>query len=139
MPAKDRYHETVKAALIKDGWTIVSEQFYVSSDRRMYIDLEAEHPALAQSIQQQIILVEVKELFEVKSPFEALANAIGKFVLYQEALIEADESKPLYLAVSETSYNEMLKQGLGAKVVKRLAIPLIVFDPAQEIITQWLP
>ncbi|NWF68880.1 MAG: hypothetical protein HXY40_07330 [Chloroflexi bacterium] len=26
MPAKDRYHDTVKRALIKDGWQIAGEQ-----------------------------------------------------------------------------------------------------------------
>lgn len=26
MPAKDRYHDVVKRALIKDGWTIDNEQ-----------------------------------------------------------------------------------------------------------------
>lgn len=27
MPAKDIYHDTVKRALIKDGWTITAENF----------------------------------------------------------------------------------------------------------------
>jgi XisH protein len=42
LPAKDRYHDTVKHALFKDGWTIVDEQVKVRiGRRRLWIDLRA--------------------------------------------------------------------------------------------------
>jgi len=34
MPAKDHYHDSVKRALIKDGWTIDGEQVaFIGSER----------------------------------------------------------------------------------------------------------
>jgi hypothetical protein len=29
MPAKDIYHDAVKNALIKDGWTITADPYYI--------------------------------------------------------------------------------------------------------------
>jgi hypothetical protein len=43
MPAKDHYHETVKNALIKDGWTITHDPLILRlSKKKLYIDLGAE-------------------------------------------------------------------------------------------------
>ena len=39
MPAKDYYHDTVKRALVKDGWIITREQvLFVIADRHVRID-----------------------------------------------------------------------------------------------------
>jgi hypothetical protein len=32
MPAKDKYHEAVKTALIKDGWTITDDPLHIPFD-----------------------------------------------------------------------------------------------------------
>jgi hypothetical protein len=41
--AKDKYHEQVKTALIKDGWTITHDPYKIIIGRRKgYIDLGAE-------------------------------------------------------------------------------------------------
>jgi hypothetical protein len=41
--AKDIYHETVKTALEKDGWTITDELFRLTiGSRSIYIDLGAQ-------------------------------------------------------------------------------------------------
>ena len=43
MSAKDIFHETVKLALIKDGWTITSDPLTIRSDSiKLEIDLGAE-------------------------------------------------------------------------------------------------
>ena len=43
MPAKDIYHDTVKNALIKDGWTITHDPLRLSiDDKNLFIDLGAE-------------------------------------------------------------------------------------------------
>ena len=43
MPAKDIYHETVKNALIKDGWTITDDPLKLTiGSRSLYVDLGAE-------------------------------------------------------------------------------------------------
>jgi hypothetical protein len=74
LPAKDRYHDTVKRALIKAGWTINSEQVRLKiGSRNLWIDIQAsksEHPF--------VILVEVKGFENSPSSVEELSNAIGQ-------------------------------------------------------------
>jgi hypothetical protein len=43
MPAKDFYHETVKTALIKDGWTVADKSLtFMVGKRPAMIDLAAD-------------------------------------------------------------------------------------------------
>ncbi len=49
MPREDKIHEAVKNALIKDDWTILSEQLELEyGDVTGIIDLEAEKPLEAE-------------------------------------------------------------------------------------------
>lgn len=99
MPARDRDHEIVKRALVKDGWSIVREHVkFGVGDRAVFIDMRAEKAADNLSI-----LVEVKEFDNVPSPIMALATALGKYLLYRIALDDAGSLSPLYVAVSRSS------------------------------------
>ena len=42
MPAKDIYHETVKNALIKDGWTITDDHLKLTIREKVYNNLFSE-------------------------------------------------------------------------------------------------
>ncbi|MGC1528545.1 MAG: element excision factor XisH family protein [Phormidesmis sp.] len=45
MPAKDLYHDAVKAALIKDNWAVLADPFRIQyKDIDLYADLAAERP-----------------------------------------------------------------------------------------------
>lgn len=60
MPARDIYHDIVKAALIADGWTITDDPYLLEvGEKNLYIDLGAEH-LIAADKQGQRIAVEVK-------------------------------------------------------------------------------
>jgi hypothetical protein len=60
MPARDRYHDQVKNALIKDGWTITDDPLHVKWGRKdMYVDLGAERLLAAEKGERKIA-VEVK-------------------------------------------------------------------------------
>ena len=49
MPARDLYHDAVKNALVKDGWTITHDPFIVEIEGdRLYIDLGAERVIAAE-------------------------------------------------------------------------------------------
>ena len=88
MPAKDIYHETVKNALIKDGWTITDDPFYVAwVGRDLFVGFGAEK-VLAAEKKGRKIAVEVKS-FVGLSEIEDLKNALGQYVLYRNALILA--------------------------------------------------
>ena len=62
---KDLYHQHVVEALIKDGWTITDDPYYVPiGNRRGYIDLGAEKSVIAAEKQSdndiEKIAVEIK-------------------------------------------------------------------------------
>ena len=60
MPQYDVYHEPVKRALTKDGWTITDDPYVITyKGLRLYAELGAEKPIAAQKLEQKIV-VEVK-------------------------------------------------------------------------------
>jgi hypothetical protein len=60
MSAKDRFHDTVKSALIKEGWTITHDPLYLDFDStRIQIDLAGERLIAAERGLEKIA-VEVK-------------------------------------------------------------------------------
>jgi len=70
MPAKDVFHDTVKAALQKNGWIVIRENFRVQVDDEglaMFIDLTAEKLISAEKAGRKIA-VEVKS-FRERSDF----------------------------------------------------------------------
>jgi XisH protein len=100
MPAKDIYHATVKAALIKDGWTITDDPLNLKiGTRNTAIDLGAEKIIAAERGKEKIA-VEVKS-FISPSPISDLEKAWGQFFLYARALRKRDPTRRLYLAVRQ--------------------------------------
>lgn len=76
MPARDTYHETVKNALIRDGWTITDDPYILSTGlTRVYVDLGAEQPLAAERAGEKIA-VEIKS-FRGKSDMKDLEQALG--------------------------------------------------------------
>ena len=60
MPQRDIYHDVVKNALIKDGWTITHDPLILPyGGRNLYVDLGAEVPIGAEKDDRRIA-VEVK-------------------------------------------------------------------------------
>ena len=132
MPAKDRHHDTVKRALIKDGWIIDDEQVaFIGSERQIVIDLQISKEG------QGIILVEVKGF--QPSMVEALANAIGKMLIYRYILNELTQNIPVWLAVPEFAYQSILTEDMGLTMRRQLGMDLVVFSLEREEIVQWIP
>ena len=76
MPAKDLYHDTVKTALIKDGWTITDDPLSIEvGGRDLFVDFGAEKLLIAQRRNQKIA-VEVKS-FISPSPISDFEQALG--------------------------------------------------------------
>jgi hypothetical protein len=49
LPAKDVYHNAVRNALVKDGWTITHDPYTLTVGRRdVFVDLGAEKPIAAE-------------------------------------------------------------------------------------------
>ena len=79
MPRKDTFHEVVKNALVKDGWTITHDPYTLEYNREtLYVDLGAEAPIGAEKAGRRIA-VEIKS-FLGKSGITDLYNALGQYV-----------------------------------------------------------
>ena len=134
MPTKDRYHDRLKNALIKDQWLITDEQVKLKiGDRRLWIDLQAKHHT-----ENRLILVEVKEMVSA-SQVDDLANSVGQYLMYRVALENKSIPMPLYMAVSTITFRGILSEEIGQLMIERFGISLIVFDPDSEVITEWRP
>jgi hypothetical protein len=80
MPAKDIYHDHVKNALTKDGWTVTHDSLALKWGRKdMYADLGAEK-LLAAEKKERKIAVEVKS-FVGASMIKDLRDALGQYVM----------------------------------------------------------
>lgn len=135
--AKDIYHDTVRTALEKDGWTITDDTFTLSAGKRdVFVDLAAEKPLTAER-QGQKIAVEVKS-FISPSPVKDLQNALGQYILYAELLAVTEPDRLLYLAIREEIYVDFFSEPIVQIVLANHPIKLIIFDPIEEVIVKWI-
>lgn len=138
MPARDIYHDTVKFALQKDGWTVTHDPFPLQiGKKRLSVDLGAERLISAEKGILKIV-IEVKS-FVGQSDVKDLEQALGQYILYRQILNEMGIERSLYLAVSRPTFNSVFTIELGQVLLKNQIIKLIVFDDEREEIVQWIP
>jgi hypothetical protein len=137
MPAKDLFHNSVKNALQKEGWVITHEQMQIKIGTiQMYIDLGAERLIIATKGTEKIA-VEVKSFLE-ESNITNFYPALGQFIYYRAALAEMDPDRKLYLACPLEAYNTFLCLPFNQKLTQQQQIHLLIFNPTEEVITQWI-
>ena len=108
MPARDSSHEAVKQAVINDGWVITDDPYVISyGDRFLFIDLGASR-FIGICRGDQRIAIEIKQ-FKGQSQVTDLEEAIGQYLLYKILLNQVDPDRDLYLAISETTYNDIFR------------------------------
>lgn len=101
--ARDKIHEAVKKSLIKDGWKVTDDPLVLlPNEENISIDLGAEKVLLAERGLEKIA-VEVKT-FDQPSLIYEFHRAIGQYIDYESALIEANEDRLLFMAVSSLIY-----------------------------------
>lgn len=138
MPARDIFHQIVRNALIKDGWTITHDPFPLKIGKRdLSIDLGAEQ-LFAAELGEERIAIEVKS-FLSESEVEDLRNALGQYTLYLDILAVVDPERLLYLAVREAVYRSLFDEPIGKILLHNHRLKLLVFDPQQEVIVEWIP
>lgn len=138
MPAKDIYHNTVKNALIKDGWIITHDPLRIrlARGKNLFVDLGAER-LLAAERGTQKIAVEIKS-FTSPSDMRDLEQAVGQFVLYERLLKRYYSDYILYLAVSEDIRKTVFEEEAGETMIEDNIIRLVSFDPTKEAIVKWI-
>jgi XisH protein len=137
MPARDKVHDIVKNALIKDGWTITDDPLTLKfGNTELYVDLGAEK-VLAAEKEGQKIAVEIKS-FLGKSIIAETQDAIGQFIMYREVLSDYESDRTLFLAISEDVLENDFSEALKNLVLERLKIKVLIFNIETEEITKWL-
>lgn len=138
MPARDTYHDQVKRALIKDGWTITHDPLRLQWGLKdMYVDLGAEQLLAAEKAHRKIA-VEIKS-FVGLSDMDDLENAVGQYVLYHDVLAKLEPERELYLAINEATYADLFSEAIGVLLLENRRVRLLVFDPQEEVIGLWTP
>ncbi|ACK64256.1 XisH protein [Rippkaea orientalis PCC 8801] len=136
MPAKDIFHDTVKKALVKDGWKITDDPLYLDyGGVDMYVDLGVEKIIAAEKNKQKIA-VEIKT-FNRPSLIAEFHTALGQFLNYRLVLENIEPERELDLAVTEDIYETFFTLVFTQKSVAKYQIKLIVYDVNQEVIKQW--
>lgn len=139
---KDFYHQHVIEALLKDGWTITHDPFYVPiGNRRGYIDLGAEKSVIAAEKTSgnhlEKIAVEIKS-FISKSDLNDFEGALGKFQLYFYALEDFEPERMLFLAVPLGFYNRFFNDVFFLKLIKRANLKILIFDEEDKNVDSWI-
>lgn len=138
MAKRDFYHDTVKRALQKDGWTITHDPYTLQRRRKnLYADLGAERLISAEKSLKKIV-VEVKS-FLGESDVKDLEQALGQYVLYRQLLDDIEPQRILYLAVSTKVFSSVFEDGIGDVLLSKGIVRLLVFHIEQEVITAWIP
>lgn len=137
MPKRDIYHQAVKSALLKDGWTITHDPFTLPFGvHNLYVDLGAERIVAAERAGEQIA-VEIKS-FVGASEVADLEQALGQYLLYRSLLQRKEPARMMVLAVPLETFESILSTDLGRAVREDYAPAILVFDPKGEVIQQWL-
>lgn len=141
MPARDLYHNAVKAALVADGWTITHDPYRVEyGGKDVYIDLGAERDAFDVVVGAKRdttrIAVEIKT-FTGPSVLSDLQQALGQYVLYRSWMSRTDPERRLYLAVDTETALGVFDEAFGQIVADDAGMQLIVVDMVMERIVAW--
>lgn len=136
MAAKDIYHDAVRAALTKDGWTITHDPLVLRwGSKDLYVDLGAERLLAAEKAGQRIA-VEVKS-FVSASEVADLEGALGQFILYHDVLGRIEPERTLYLAIRDVVFTDVFQEPIGEILLENNRLRLVVFDPEREEIVTW--
>lgn len=142
MAAKDIYHEIVRIALQKEGWIITDDPYYIRADllglfdAKLQVDLGAEQILAAEKGKQKIA-IEIKSLLGPSLIYD-FHGLVGQHSNYQVCMEEQEKDRILFVAIPQNAYNYLSQQRLFHKIVAKHAINLIIFEPQQMLITEWI-
>ena len=137
MPAKDVYHDSVKNALIKDGWTVLADPYKIKyKDAELFADLAVEKPIALEKDKCKIV-VEVKS-FLSPSPMRDFEVALGQYILYRNMISLTEPEYQIYLAIKDSVYENFFKRDSIKDIAKINQLLLIIIDMEKEEILEWI-
>jgi XisH protein len=137
MSRKDRFHQAVKNALEKDGWTITHDPLSLKiGTLRLQVDLGAEKLIAAQKDNQKIA-VEIKSFLRA-SKITDFYQAFGQFLPYKVALKRIKPERVIYLAIPNSTYEELFGEILIQDLLEEYPVKLIICNPEKEEVQSWI-
>jgi hypothetical protein len=131
MPARDFYHDVVRQALIKDGWTITHDPLKLSwGGKDMFVDLGAEQLLAAEKAERQIA-VEIKS-FLGASEMADLEQALGQYLVYAAVMRMREPTRTLYLAVPHDIWLSIFDEPLGRLLLQTYPVNILSFDSTTQ-------
>jgi XisH protein len=137
MSARDIFHELVRQALEKEQWTITNDPLrFKFGNINFQVDLEAEKLLAAEKAGEKIA-VEIKSFLNPSAITDFYA-ALGQFLCYKLALETVEPDRLLYMSIPLDAYQTFFQYEFTQIAVKRYQLSLVVYDPATEVIVQWI-
>jgi XisH protein len=135
--ARDLFHENVKIALEKEGWTITNDPLsFKIGNVSIQIDLGAERLIAAERGNEKIA-IEIKT-FGSLSFITALYEAIGKYIVYRNVLSLKEPDRTLYLAVPENIYTRFFEEQVIQKTLIEENFKLVIYNQSTQLISKWI-
>lgn len=137
MAAKDKFHQELRASLEKDGWIITHDPYILAMSETNYeVDLGAEKVIAAEK-EGTKIAIELKSFLGESLAYD-FHEAFGQFLEYRIGIEIQEPDRVIYLAMTGTKYEKLMKLTLPTKAIERYKVSLLIFDPEQKIILQWI-
>ena len=137
MARKDLYHGIVRHALEKDNWIITHDPLDLTiGEVELLADLGAERVIGAEKDNQKIAVEIIS--FVGQSPVSEFHKAIGQYENYRLSLEETDPNRTILLAIPEFAWEDFFQRPFIQKAIERYKIELIIFEPENETILQWI-
>ena len=134
--AKDLFHDSVKRALIKDGWQITDDPLRVKvGSAEFYVDLGAEKLIAAERGHEKIA-VEVKS-FVGTSQMTDFHLALGQCLNYRLALKIEEPDRKLFLAIPDSAYDTLFQKEFPHMALAEYQLEALIYDIEKEEIIQW--
>ncbi len=137
--ARDKIHNAVKNALIKDGWTITDDPYYLKNkdgSLTLEVDLAAERTIAAEKGNRKII-VEIKS-FLGRSLITDFYTARGQYLTYLHLLESAEPESELFLAISSLVFYDFFQLETIQDIVRKDRMSMFVVNIASEEVVQWI-
>ena len=137
MAAKDIYHEDVRSALVKDGWTITDDPLRLRWGKKdYYVDLGAEE-IIGAEMRGRRIAVEIKS-FVGPSVVDDMEKALGQYLIYRSILRRRQPDRELFLAIPN-SIAKLFDEPLGQLLLDDYDLRIVVFHSKKKELIRWLP
>ena len=136
--AKDLYHDAVRNALEKDGWTITHDPLrLLDKDNNLdyEIDLGAEKLLVAEKGVEKIA-VEIKSFLKTSLAHE-FHGILGQYITYSDALEFLESDRKLILAIPDFAEERLEKHPFLKHLIKKYQVKILVYDAYKEIILSW--